>query len=138
MNIKHHRSGRICVISYMNSTLRQIPNQPGIHRPKKQITCFCLLPRSCNMIQYPRNFRCRKISIRNQSRRLSYIIGQTIFHQFFNVICCSSALPHNRIVNRLSCMPVPDNRRFSLIRDTNPRYIFAGHTNFTHRLCRNR
>ena len=46
------------------------------------------------------------------------IIREPVFHQSFDPVCRPSALPHDRVIYRFSGMPVPYNRCFSLIRDS--------------------
>ena len=135
MNIKKHSSGCVGVIGYMNLSLGQLPDQPGIHRSEKKLSLFCPFPGALHMIQDPFQLCSGKIGIWNQACFLSHQLRHSIFFHFFNHICSSSALPYDSRIHWFSCFFIPDNGSFSLIGDSDSMDIFCIHTNFAHCLC---
>ena len=67
IDVEHHGSGCIGIIGYMNSTLGQLPDQPGFHGTEEKFSL--LRPFTCtfHIIQDPFHFGCGKIRINNKS-----------------------------------------------------------------------
>ena len=59
-------------------------------------------------------------------------VNQSALHQGIAVFRCSAALPYNCIVDRLSRLFVPDDRRLSLVCDADCRDILVGRARFLH------
>src|SRR5664280_1203219 len=132
MNIKQHSSGCIRHISYMQFALCKFPYKPRIDGTKCQLSLVCKLSSVLNIIEYPSYFRCRKISIDNQTCFFKYSATLTIVLHLVTKISRSSVLPDDCIINRLACLPVPYNGCLTLVRNTDSNYVFtfqSGHGN---------
>ena len=103
----------------MHLTLGQIVDQPGIHRSKKKLSLFGSFSCTRYIVQDPGNLRAAEISIRYKTCAFPDHLSIACRHQFIDLWCCPPALPDNSIVNRLSRLLIPDDRRFSLVGDTN-------------------
>ena len=121
----------------MDRTAAQLPHQPGIDRAKKKISGFCCSSGTFYVVQYPLNLGCAEISIRDQSGPLPDLF----LHVGWNGIddrCSPAALPDNGIVDRFSCLFIPDDCRFSLIGNADARNVFCFCSDLCHRLDRYR
>ena len=121
----------------MHCTFGQLPDQPCLNRSKQQISALCLFSCSRNVIQDPFYLRTREVCVDYKSCLLSEFLGQSFFFQRVAIFGCSSALPHNGMINWLSCILIPHNRSLSLVRNSDCRNIFCRRSDYTHCLNRN-
>ena len=91
-----------------------------------------------DMVQNPFYFGTAKIGIDNQPCFPANYFCITLVVEFIAICRCSSVLPDNGIVNRVSCEPVPDNGCFSLVCDSNARQLLAVDTKARYGLSSNR
>ena len=120
----------------MHRTLGELPDQPGLHRSEQQLALLCKLSRPLNIIENPLDLRRRKIRVNDQSCLLTVCLLESLRLQCIRNVRCSAALPHDRIIDRFSCLLVPDNRRLTLIGDTDRRNICRRRADHVHRLNR--
>ena len=120
----------------MHRTLGELPDQPGLHRSEQQLALLCKLSRTLDIIENPLDLRRGKIRINDQSRLLTVRLLKSLRLQCIRNVRCSAALPHDRIVDRFSRLFVPDNRRLTLVGDTDRRNIRRRRTDHVHRLDR--
>ena len=120
----------------MHRTLGELPDQPGLHRSEQQLALLCKLSRTLNIIENPLDLRRGKIRVNDQSRLLTVCLLETLRLQCIRNVRRSTALPHDRIIDRFSCLLVPDNRRLTLIGDTDRRNIRRRRADHVHRLDR--
>ena len=120
----------------MHRTLGELPDQPGLHRSEQQLALLCKLSRTLNIIENPLDLRRGKIRVNDQSRLLTVCLLETLRLQCIRNVRSSAALPHDRIIDRFSSLLVPDNRRLTLIGDTDRRNIRRRRADHVHRLNR--
>ena len=135
--IHEHRSGSIGDICHMLCAFGQLPQQPGIHRSKQQLTAFCTLLRTLYMIQYPTNLAGREIRIQKQSGLFTNHCLLSFLLQLLAIIICLPGLPDDGKINRLTAFLIPDNRSLSLIGNTDSRHLCILHTGFCQYLKHN-
>src|SRR6185369_10205146 len=107
----------------MHTAVGQLPNQPTIHSPKRQLPSLCSLPCSSYIVENPRNLAGGKISVNQQS---SPFLNQRLVPLRLKLVTKlrrTPVLPNNRVVNRLARFAVPYNRCLALIGDSNRRHI---------------
>ena len=120
----------------MHRTLGELPDQPGLHRSEQQLALLCKLSRTLDIIENPLDLRRGKIRINDQSRLLTVRLLKSLCLQCIRNVRCSAALPHDRIVDRFSGLLIPDNRRLTLVGDTDRRNIRRRRADHVHRLDR--
>ena len=81
IDVEHHGSGRIGIICYMNSSLGQLPDQPGLHGTKQKLTLLCSFAGTLHIIQDPFYLGGRKIRINNKSCFLTEFFFQSLCFQ---------------------------------------------------------
>ena len=97
----------------MNSSLGQLPDQPGLHGTKQKLSLLCSFAGALHIIQDPFDLRPGKIGIRHQPGPLPDDAVKAILLQLFDNIRRPAALPYYRIVNRLA---VPLSQRMVVSR----------------------
>ena len=122
----------------MNSSLGQLPDQPGLHGTKQKLTLLCSFAGTLHIIQDPFYLGGRKIRIDNKSCFFSEFIGKSFFLQTVTILRSSAALPYDCMINRLSRILIPDNGGLSLIGDTDRCNILCRCLNLVHSLSGNR
>ena len=121
----------------MDSSSCQLPDQPCFNSTEQKLSPLCPLSGTFHIIQDPFHLGCGKISINDKSCFLTEFLLQTFFLQAVTVFCCSSALPHDGMIHRLTGIFVPDDGCLSLIRDTDRRDILCCGLNLIHCLSGN-
>ena len=132
MNIKEHGPGRIGIIGHVNAALGQVPDQPGVHGAKKELSPLCPFPGSLHVIQDPRDLAPGEISVGNEAGALPYLLLPAVRLQLLNPVRGPAALPDNGIVHRLPGILIPDNGRLPLVGDANSRDIAVVGANLSH------
>ena len=122
----------------MNGTLCQVPDQPCVYRSKEQFASLRLLPCAGYIFQYACNLRCAEIGIWNQPCPLPDRPVEAVPLEFLDHVRRSAALPYNRVIDRLSGLPVPEYRRLSLVRNADARNVLMRRPDHRHTFCRNR
>ena len=136
MDIKQHCPGCVGIIRRKHLSLGQVPHQPGVHSAEQKLSVLCHLARALHVLQNPADFRCGKISVRNQSRPFPDHFVKTVLFERVDLIRCPPALPYNRRINRFSGLFRKTDRRLTLIRNANCRNIVRLRADLPHRLDR--
>ena len=134
MNIEQHRTGGIRNIRNKFGSAGQFPNQPGIDRTETKLPTLGTFPDTLHMIKNPTYLRSRKISIDHQSGLLLDQRGIPLCFQFFAIVCRTSVLPNNGVIDREAGLPVPYYRRFTLVGNTDTGNMHIRHIRFSHSL----
>src|SRR5690554_3404395 len=99
----------------MGLTIGQVPQQPGIDGTKRQLTGFSSLAGTLPIVQQPGNLGGRKIGINQQARAFNHQGLMAIRLELGAQRSGTAILPDNSVVDGLSGLTVPYNRRFPLI-----------------------
>ena len=118
----------------MYCTFGQLPDQPGFHCTKKEISFFCFFSCFRNIIKKPFYFCAGKISINHKPCFFSEFACKTFFFQTVTVFGSSAALPYDSMINGFSCIFVPYNGSLTLVGDADGSYIRCSNTNHIHGL----
>ena len=111
-DIKQLSAGSVGVIAAELRPLCHLKNQPGIDRAGAQ-----LLPGEVRgILQHPGDLRGRKIGGQPQAGPFPDHFG--MIGKALADLRPTGALPDNRVVNRKTRLPVPDERGFPLVADT--------------------
>ena len=136
MNVEQHGAGRIGIIRDKDLSLRQIPDQPGIHRTEEQLALLRHLPGSLYMVQNPFDLRPGKIGVRYQSRTFPDQPVKALLLQPVDLIRSPAALPADGIIDRSSCFSGKADRCFPLVGYSDRRNIRGVRADLAHRLHR--
>ncbi len=99
----------------MHLSLCQLPDQPGLHRPKEQLAPLRPLSGALHMVQDPFKLRPRKIGVNHQSGLLPEHVNQSLFLQLVTIPGGPAALPDNGWTHRLPGPLIPHHCSLSLI-----------------------
>ena len=138
MDIEQHRTGGICDIRNEFSSASQFPDQPGIDRTETKFPTLGTFPDPLHMIQNPTYLRGGEISIDHQSGLLLDQRSISLCLQFFAIVCRTSVLPDDGVIDRKTGLPVPYYRRFTLVGNTDTSNMRIRHIRFSHSLLYSR
>ena len=101
----------------------QIPQQPRIDRPEGEFARFGPGADARHVIQQPRDFRAGEIGIRDQpgfraDRPVEPVRADHVAHRRG-----AAALPHDRVMDRLARLAIPEQRGFALVGDADRRHV---------------
>src|SRR5699024_8973048 len=103
----------------------QLPDHPGVDRAEGQLSAFCALAGTVDVVQDPADFRRRKVRRRRQASafldELPLLLGERV-----DEVGGAGVLPNDGVVDRLAGGTVPDHRGFTLIGDTDGRDFLRG------------
>ena len=101
----------------MGAAAGQIPDEPRVHVAEQQLTALGTLARTGNVIEDPLDLRAGEIGIDEQASLFFHIRPEAIRSELVADGRRASALPDDRVINRLAGILVPDDRRLALVRD---------------------
>ena len=101
----------------------QFPDKPGLHGSEKQFALFGPFSGSIHMVENPFYLGSGKVGINNQPRLLPEFLSQSFLLQGVAILAGPTALPHDRVVDRISRLLIPDNGRLSLIGNADGRDV---------------
>ncbi len=109
----------------MHPVAGQARDKPGVDSAESEFPFFSTLACSRHIVKNPFHLCGTEIGVDYQSCFLLNHIGITLFAKPVAIFRGASVLPHDGIVDRLACVGVPHYCRFSLISDTDGRYVVA-------------
>ena len=118
VDIEQHRAAGVAGIGGMHAAFRQLPQQPRIHSPERQLSFARPLLCALDVLQNPLQFGGRKVRIQNESRfPANHPIG-LLPAKLVTDVSGAAILPNDRIADRIPCPSIPDNRCLTLIRNS--------------------
>ena len=105
-------------------TACELPQQPTVHRAKRQIALPCQGARARHMVEQPFEFGARKIRVDHQPGFVPHQLLQAARAKFGAQCFSAPVLPHDGVVQRLPRVPVPQHGGFTLVGDAYGRDVF--------------
>ena len=128
MDIEQHGPGGVGVVRHMDLAPGELPDEPGLHRSKEQLSGTGLLPGARYMVQNPPQLGSGEIGVQHQAGFLPEEILIAQLFQLLAMVCRPAALPHDGRTHRPSGEPVPHNGGFPLIGNADGRHISGGNS----------
>ena len=117
MDVQQQRARGIAGVGDVSRAAGEFPDQPTVHRAESQLALFGFLARPGNVVQNPAHFGSGKIGIQQQPGALLNHFQRAIAAQLIAHSRGAAILPHDRVVNRLARLAVPDDAGLALIGD---------------------
>ena len=105
----------------------QLPDQPGVNRPKGKPTRFRLAACAWNSIQNPADLGAREIRVDYQAGFVSKHGFQAVLLQCVAHVCGAPVLPDYGVTHRLTSFSIPHYGCFALVGNTDGGNILCGH-----------
>ena len=134
VDVEQHGAGGIGIVGHMDRALCQVPDQPGVHRSEHQFSPLGTLPCPGHIVQDPGNLGGAEIGIRHQAGLFPNLFVEPVLLQRLDHVRSAAALPHDRVVYGLACVPVPEKRGLPLVGDADGGYLPCGHPGHGHAL----
>ena len=132
MDIEQQRPGGVGRIGRVYLTARQAPQQETVDRPERELAGLGSRPHAVHIVQEPRDLRAGKIGIQPEPGLCRHRGLQAIVLLRLAIIGRSPVLPDNRVVDWPTCFSIPDDSRFTLVRDADRRYAGGIHAGPVH------
>jgi hypothetical protein len=126
---------RVGGVGGVHRARRQPPQQQRVHGAEGQIATLGPRPRVRHMVEEPRDLGGGEIGVEHQAGALADQLGVAGPVKFRANVGGSPILPDDCIVDRLTGLAVPDQRRLALVGDSDCRNSL-GAANFLDRLAR--
>ena len=123
----------------MYSALGQFVDQPAVYGTECKLALLCSCAESLNIVQDPAKLRAGEIRVKHKTGFVISAVGDVriFLHQLCLHISSSAALPHDCVVNGLSCLLIPYNNSFTLVSDTDGSDVLISSANILHSLTSN-
>ena len=118
MDVVQHSAGGVARVGSVYGSVGQLPNQPGIYSAEEELALLGARACTRHLVQQPGQFGRREIRINDQARRISDVGLQAIRLHAGTELGCALVLPNQRVMYGLPTVAIPDDRRFSLVGDT--------------------
>ncbi len=102
----------------MHATAREIPHEPGVHGPERQLAGLRLGARARDIAEQPLELRAGEIGVHHEAGLALDQRRQPAGLQLVAPGGGAAILPHNRVMHRLARVAVPDHGGFPLIGDS--------------------
>ena len=99
----------------MSRTTGQTPDQPGIHIAKAQFSHFCTLACAGYVIKDPFDLCATEVCINDQSGLLTNFVDEALSLQLVAILCGTTILPYDSMVDRLFGVYIPHDGGLTLI-----------------------
>src|SRR5580698_2314018 len=93
----------------------EVPGKPAVDRAEGKLTAPRALTRTGYVLQQPREFRRRKIRVKQQPGAAGDVRLVTGGAQLRAMFSRAAVLPHDRARHRLAGVAIPKHRRFALV-----------------------
>ena len=117
MHIEEHGARGVADVGGMHCAMRELPDQPAVHRAKGQLAVVSLLACAGDVVQQPFEFGSRKIGIDQQAGFGLDGFGQATLAQLGAYRLGAAVLPDDGMVDGQAGSAVPDDRRLTLVGD---------------------
>ena len=120
----------------MRAAAGQVPDEPGVDRAEQQLACLRARPRAGHVLKHPAELCAGKVSVEQQAGLFTEQGFESPRPQRVAVFRRAPALPDDRRADGLPCFLIPDDDRFTLVRDADGRHFGSVRTCFCKRLPR--
>ena len=138
VDVEEHGPRGVRIIRCVDLTVAQLPHEPCVDRSEEKVSLLGSFAGALYIFEDPAKLRRREVGIDDQSGLFTELFRESLRDEGIRVIGSPSALPDDRIADRLSRHAVPDDGRFPLIRDSDCRDILRGGPDLLHRLLRDK
>ena len=121
VDIEEHRARGIRIVRCMHLVRREVPDKPGIDRARKELSFFCRSTSPVHMVQDPGNLRAREVGVGDEAAPLVDHLPRPFIEELLNLRRRTAALPHDCVVDGMSCLLLPDDRGLALVCDRDGR-----------------
>ncbi len=118
VDVEQHGAGCVARIRRIGLARRELPHQPGVHRPEQQASGFQSLRDGGGVMKQPLQFRCGECGVEPQSRARGDV--GLVWRQGFDFPAPTAALPHHRGDGGSAGLPIPHHERFGLVAEAKP------------------
>src|SRR5215470_5060016 len=108
---------RVGRVGRVNGAARELPDEPGIDGPERQLAAGGALGGARDVLEEPAELRAGEVRVEDESR----LATDDVFHAARPELVAEGrrapVLPHDRPVDRATGPPVPEDGRLALVRD---------------------
>ena len=138
VDVEQHGPRRVADVGDVRGAARQLPHEPGIDRPERELTGIGSLARPRDVVQNPGDLAPGKIGIDHEPGTVANERLVAVRLELVAELRGPAILPHDRRMDGLPGLPVPDDRGLALVGDADRRDVRQPHLRAAERLDRHR
>ena len=138
VDVEHQGSGSVGVVRRVDFALGQLEDQPAVNGTECQLALLCSLADARDVVQDPAKLRAGEIGVEHQAGLVicGVVDARILLHELSLHVSGSAALPHDRVIDRLSGSLVPYDGGLTLVGDTDGSDILVSRADLLHGLTR--
>ena len=117
VDVEQHRPRRVGDVGDVRRVARELPHQPAVDRPERELAGLRFRPRAGDVVENPRHLAARKVSVDDEAGAFADEVLVAVALQPIAVVRRPAVLPDDRVVDRNSGLAIPHDRRLALVGD---------------------
>ncbi len=126
-DVVEHRTRGVARVGDVERALRELPDQPGVHRAEGELAARRAGARAGHVVQDPAELAGGEVGVDDQAR---LALDHPAVARLLPLVAearGAAILPHDRVVDRLARAAVPHDRGFALVGDADGRDVRGLH-----------
>ena len=136
VDVKHHGAAGVGIVGDVDLSAGELPDKPGLHRAKQQLSPFRALPDAGDIFQDPAQLGPGEVGVDDQTGLLPDGLRKALCFKGVAVFTGAAALPHDSGAHRLAGVPVPNYGGLPLVGNADGDNISGGGVDLMHGLHR--
>jgi hypothetical protein len=120
LEVHQHRAARVGDVGRVDPSVGpagEVPQHPGVHVAEHQLTGFRLLLGAVDVVEQPADLRAAEVRRQRKSHILAQPVDALVAGELADEVARAGVLPDDRVVNRLTALAIPHDRRLTLVGD---------------------
>ena len=116
-DVEQQRARGVRRIGDVRAALREIPRDPCVDRAERELSALGADARARNVVEQPRELRAREIRVEHEAGLRAHRFLGARRAQLGALRRGATVLPHDRVVERLTGLPIPQHSGLALVGD---------------------
>ena len=120
LQVHQHRAAGVGHVGHVRAAVgpaREVPDAPGVDVAEHQVAGLGPRARAVDVVEDPAHLGPGEVRGERQTGLLAEPVLPAVRRQRVDDVLLPRVLPHERVVDGLARVPVPDDRRLALVRD---------------------
>ena len=127
VDVEQHGARRVAHVGHVTRAAGQLPHQPRVDGPERQLARFGARPRARHVVQQPPDLARREIGVDEQTGPRLNRLARALRFEPLAEVRRPAVLPDDGVVNRFAGLAIPDDGRFALVRDADGGDVLGAH-----------
>ena len=126
VDVVHQRARGVRDVGDVERAPAKLPQQPAVDRAEGEVAGLGLLARAVDVVEDPPDLGAGEVGVDHEAGLLLEEVGVALVLELVAEAGRAPVLPHDRVVDGLPRLPVPDDRGLALVRDPDGGDVLGG------------